>query len=132
MIVNTASYCGFTPQYKGLEYLYRRYKESGFSVLAFPCNQFAYQDPFDNRRIIEFCIRNYGVSFPMFAKVKVNGASAEPLYQFLKAEAPGLFGFQSIKWNFTKFLIDREGCVVKRFGPTVFPSRIARFIDHML
>jgi glutathione peroxidase len=132
LIVNTASYCGFTPQFKGLEYLYSRFQERGFVVLGFPCNQFASQDPYDNDRISDFCIRNYGVSFPMFAKINVNGSGVEPLFEYLKAQAPGLFGSQAIKWNFTKFLINRDGNVMGRFGTTVFPRRLSRRIERLL
>lgn len=132
LIVNTASYCGFTPQFKGLEYLYRRYQERGFVVLGFPCNQFANQDPYDSERISDFCIRNYGVSFPMFARIKVNGSDTDPLFQFLKTRARGLFGSQAIKWNFTKFLVDREGRVVDRYGTTTFPRRLAKHIERLL
>lgn len=132
LIVNTASYCGFTPQFKGLEYLYRRYQERDFVVLGFPCNQFANQDPYDNERISDFCVRNYGVSFPMFAKVQVNGDNTHPLFDYLKTRAPGLFGSKSIKWNFTKFLVDREGNVVDRFGPTTFPRRLSQRIERLL
>lgn len=132
LIVNTASYCGFTPQFKGLEYLYRRYQERGFVVLGFPCNQFANQDPYDGERISDFCIRNYGVTFPMFAKIKVNGVDTEPLFDFLKTQAPGLFGSQAIKWNFTKFLIDGDGQVVGRYGTTAFPRRLAKHIERLL
>ncbi len=132
LIVNTASYCGFTPQFKGLEYLYRRYREQGFVVLGFPCNQFANQDPYDNDRINDFCIRNYHVSFPMFAKIQVNGANTDPLFAHLKTQAPGLFGSRPIKWNFTKFLIDKSGNVVGRFGPTAFPRRLSRRIEQLL
>lgn len=132
LIVNTASYCGFTPQFKGLEYLYRRYQQRGFVVLGFPCGQFANQDPFDNERISDFCIRNYGVSFPMFAKIKVNGTNTDPLFQFLKTRAPGWFGSHAIKWNFTKFLVDSDGQVVGRYGTTTFPRRLAKHIEQLL
>jgi glutathione peroxidase len=131
LVVNTASYCGFTPQFKGLEYLYRRYKDDGFVVLGFPCNQFA-EDPFDNERINEFCVRNYGVSFPMFSKVRVNGEHEHPLFTFLKASAPGLLGIKAIKWNFTKFLVDRKGAVTGRYGPATFPRRLSRRIEQLL
>jgi len=131
MIVNTASYCGFAPQFKGLEYLYRNYKDRGLVVLGFPCNQFV-QEPFDNERISDFCVRNYGVSFPMFAKVKVNGDEADPLFSHLKSEATGLFGIKPIKWNFTKFLVDREGRVVGRFGPAIFPRFLSGRIERLL
>ena len=132
LIVNTASYCGFTPQFKGLEYLYRRYQEQGFVVLGFPCNQFANQDPYDSERISDFCIRNYGVSFPMFAKINVNGADTHPLFEFLKTRAPGLFGSQAIKWNFTKFLVDRDGHVIGRYGTSTFPRRLATHIERLI
>jgi len=131
LVVNTASYCGFTPQFKGLEYLYRRYKDKGFVVLGFPCSQFA-QEPFDNERISDFCVRNYGVSFPMFAKVRINGAEADPVFDYLKSRAPGLFGSRSIKWNFTKFLVDPQGDVVARFGPATFPRRLSQRIERLL
>ena len=131
LIVNTASFCGYTPQYKGLEYLYRTYQQRGFVVLGFPCNQFA-QEPFDSQRIADFCVRNYGVSFPMFAKTRVNGERADPLFRFLKARARGLFGIEAIKWNFTKFLVDREGRVVGRFGPGTFPRRLSVRIEKLL
>lgn len=132
MIVNTASYCGFTPQFKGLEYLYRCYKQHRFTVLGFPCNQFGYQDPRDNDRISDFCVRNYGVTFPMFSKVQVNGPDAHPLFTRLKTQAPGFMGTELIKWNFTKFLVNREGEVVGRYGPTSFPRRLARIIEQVL
>lgn len=132
LVVNTASFCGFTPQFKGLEYLYRTYKQQGFSVLGFPCNQFAYQDPRNNERISDFCIRNYGVSFPMFAKVQVNGPEAHPLFTLLKQQAPGFMGTELIKWNFTKFLVNREGRAVGRYGPTTFPRRLSRFVEQTL
>lgn len=131
MVVNTASNCGFTPQFKGLEYLYRNYKDRGFVVLGFPCNQFL-QDPLENERISDFCVRNYGVSFPMFAKVAVNGDHADPLFAHLKSEAAGLFGIRAIKWNFTKFLIDRNGNVVGRYGPATFPRRLSHRIERLL
>lgn len=132
LIVNTASYCGFTSQFRGLELLYRRYQDRGFVVLGFPCNQFASQDPFGNERINDFCTRNYAVSFPMFAKIRVNGAHAEPLFGYLKKQAPGLFGLRPIKWNFTKFLLDRDGRVVGRYGPASFPTLLSRKIDRLL
>jgi glutathione peroxidase len=131
MVVNTASYCGFTPQFKGLEYLYRTYKDKGFVVLGFPCNQFS-QEPMDNDRISDFCVRNYGVSFPMFAKVNINGDAADPLFTHLKSQATGLFGIRAIKYNFTKFLIDRKGNVVGRFGPATFPRRMSNRIERLL
>lgn len=132
LIVNTASYCGFTPQFKGLEFLYRRYRDRDFMVLGFPCNQFGYQDPFGNERISEFCVRNYGVSFPMFAKLSVNGPGTHPLFAFLKEQAPGLLGSRSIKWNFTKFLVDKHGSVIDRFGPTTFPRQLSQRIEQLL
>ena len=132
LIVNTASKCGFTPQYEGLEALQKRFAGRGFSVLGFPCNQFGNQEPGDDASIGNFCQRNYGVSFPMFAKIDVNGDGAHPLYKYLKAEKPGLLGLRGIKWNFTKFLIDRTGHVVDRFGPTTKPATVARPIERLL
>ena len=116
LVVNTASRCGFTPQYAGLEALYRKYKDQGFAVLGFPCNQFGAQEPGEGAQIAEFCEKNYGVSFPMFAKVEVNGGHAHPLFAYLKREAPGLLGSEMIKWNFTKFLLDRQGKVITRYA----------------
>jgi glutathione peroxidase len=132
LIVNTASKCGFTPQYAGLEELYRANQDRGFTVLGFPCNQFGEQEPGSNEEIGTFCTRNYGVSFPMFARIDVNGPSALPLYQFLKETRPGLFGTERIKWNFTKFLVDRNGNVVNRFAPATKPQEIAARIDKLL
>ncbi len=132
LVVNTASKCGFTPQFEGLETLYKRYKDKGLEILGFPCNQFGNQDPGSNDEITEFCQLNYGVSFPMFGKIKVNGDDAEPLFQHLKKEAPGALGTQRIKWNFTKFLIDREGNVVKRYAPIDKPSAIEKDIEELL
>jgi glutathione peroxidase len=132
LVVNTASYCGFTPQFKGLEYLYRKFKSRGLVVLGFPCNQFASQDPRNNDRITDFCVRNYGVSFPMFAKIKVNGADTEPLFDYLKMRAPGIFGTRSIKWNFTKFLVDRNGQVIDRFGAGALPRNLEEPIERLL
>ena len=132
LIVNTASKCGFTPQYAGLEELYRANKDRGFTVLGFPCNQFGEQEPGSSEEIGTFCERNYGVSFPMFAKIDVNGPSTHPLYQFLKASKPGVLGSERIKWNFTKFLIDREGNVVDRFAPATKPEDITKQIDELL
>ena len=122
LIVNTASKCGFTPQYEGLEKLYEEFHPKGFSILGFPCNQFGQQEPGSESEIGQFCQKNYGVSFPMFAKIEVNGANAHPLYKFLTREKPGLFGMRRIKWNFTKFLIDRAGKVVARFAPLTKPK----------
>jgi len=131
LIVNTASACGFTPQYKGLEALQRSFGPRGFSVLGFPCNQFGAQEPGDAAQIEQFCSRNYGVSFPMFAKVDVNGGGAHPLYQYLKGEKSGLLG-SSIKWNFTKFLVDRSGKVVVRHAPTTSPEALTKEIEALL
>ena len=127
LIVNTASKCGFTPQYEGLEKLYKDFKDKGLVVLGFPCNQFANQEPGDAKQIAEGCLINYGVSFPMFAKIKVNGEDAHPIYQFLKNKLPGFPG-KSIKWNFTKFLIDAQGNPVKRFSPLIKPATIAKYL----
>lgn len=122
LIVNVASKCGFTPQYKGLEELYEKFKGEGFSVLGFPCNQFGAQEPGDENEIQSFCDLNFGVKFPLFAKVDVNGAGAHPLYKALSEELPGILGTKAIKWNFTKFLIDRQGHPIKRFAPTDKPE----------
>ena len=132
LIVNTASQCGFTPQYKGLEALYRKYKPQGFVVLGFPCNQFGGQEPGDAAEITQFCALNYGVTFPLFEKIEVNGRGAAPLYDFLKNEAKGLFGSSQIKWNFTKFLIDRKGAVIARFGPPATPESLSKEIEKLL
>lgn len=132
LVVNTASKCGFTPQFAGLEELYEKYKDRGLVVLGFPCNQFGKQDPGSNQEITEFCQLNYGVSFPMFGKIEVNGGGTEPLYQHLKKQAPGALGTQAIKWNFTKFLINREGKVLKRFAPATTPAQIAKEIELLL
>ncbi len=132
LIVNTASKCGFTPQFKGLEEIYRRYKNQGFEVLAFPCNQFANQEPKTEAEIASFCETQYDVSFPLFAKIDVNGKDAHPLYQYLKKQAPGLLGSEAIKWNFTKFLVDREGRVTKRFAPSDKPQSISSEIEALL
>jgi glutathione peroxidase len=131
LIVNTASACGFTPQYKGLEALQQAYGARGFSVLGFPCNQFGRQEPGDAAKIGEFCATNYAVSFPMFDKIDVNGSGAHPLYQYLRSEKSGLLG-SSIKWNFTKFLIDRSGRVVARHAPTTTPQALTREIEALL
>ena len=132
LIVNTASKCGFTPQYEGLEALHRRYAERGFEVLGFPCNQFGAQEPGDAAEIASFCSLTYDVTFPVFAKVEVNGAGADPLFQRLKAEAPGLMGSKAIKWNFTKFLVDRQGRVARRYAPTTKPEALAADIEASL
>ncbi|MCB9744647.1 MAG: glutathione peroxidase [Alphaproteobacteria bacterium] len=132
LIVNTASKCGFTPQYAGLEALWKRYSGRGFAVLGFPCNQFGRQEPGTADEIAEFCEANYGVSFPMFEKVDVNGADAHPLFQQLKAAAPGLLGSQGIKWNFTKFLVGRDGEILARFGPRDTPESIAPKVEAAL
>jgi len=134
LIVNTASKCGFTPQYQGLETVYRelRGRGPGFEVLGFPCNQFGAQEPGTEEEIGAFCEKNYGVSFPMFAKVDVNGDNAHPLWKYLKGEAPGVLGTEGIKWNFTKFLIGRDGQVAKRYAPTTKPEEIADDIERLL
>lgn len=132
LIVNVASKCGFTPQYKGLEALYRKYKEQGLAILGFPCDQFGHQEPGDENEIKNFCSLSYDVSFPLFAKIEVNGANAHPLYQYLKSEAPGVLGSESIKWNFTKFLVDKTGKVVKRYGSVDTPESIEKDILRLL
>lgn len=132
LIVNTASACGFTPQYRGLEDLYQRYREHGLVVLGFPCNQFRQQEPGSAETIAEFCSTQFGVSFPMFEKIEVNGPNAHPLYRLLKERAPGLFGSRAIKWNFTKFLVDRHGNVCARFAPVITPKLIATPIERLL
>lgn len=132
LIVNTASKCGFTPQYDGLEKLYEQYADKGFEVLGFPCNQFGGQEPGNADEIAEFCKVNFGVTFPLMQKVDVNGTNASPLFDWMKAEAPGLMGSKGIKWNFTKFLIDRDGNVVKRYGPADAPATISRDIEKLL
>jgi glutathione peroxidase len=132
LIVNTASACGFTPQFAGLEKLHQTYGGRGLVVLGFPCNQFGAQDPGPNDTIAEFCQLNYGVSFPMMAKIDVNGSKAAPLYQWLAAEAPGLLGSKAIKWNFTKFLVGRNGQVLKRYAPTDTPASLAGDIEAAL
>jgi glutathione peroxidase len=129
LIVNVASQCGFTPQYTGLEALHRRFRERGFAVLGFPCDQFGHQEPGDEAAIRKFCTDRYDVTFPMFAKVEVNGANAHPLFQTLKHEAPGLLGTQAIKWNFTKFLVDRQLRVVRRYAPSEKPEKLAGDIE---
>ncbi len=132
LIVNTASRCGFTPQYAGLEALHRTYRRRGFAVLGFPCNQFGAQEPGSADEIGRFCSTSYDVSFPMFAKVDVNGSGAHPLFQALKRERPGLLRTEVIKWNFTKFLIDRSGHVAERFAPSVKPERLRSAIERLL
>lgn len=131
LIVNTASRCGFTPQLEGLERLYNKYRDRGFVVLGFPCNQFGRQDPGTNHEIDQFCRVNYGVSFPMFAKIKVNGKNAHPLYRHLKKQT-GIPLLRFIKWNFTKFLVDREGRVITRFSPMTKPERIEPYVANVL
>jgi glutathione peroxidase len=132
LIVNTASACGFTPQFGGLEELHKTYGPKGLVVLGFPCNQFGAQDPGKNEEIAEFCQLNYGVSFPMMAKIDVNGPTADPLYQWITAEAPGLLGSKSIKWNFTKFLVGKDGQVIKRYAPNDAPAALAKDIEKAL
>ena len=132
LIVNTASECGFTPQYKGLEALYQKLHGKGLEVLGFPCNQFGEQEPGSEAEIESFCEINYGVTFPLFAKVDVNGGDAAPLYQYLKKAKPGLLGSEAIKWNFTKFLVDRKGNVVERYAPNVEPASLAGDIEKQL
>jgi glutathione peroxidase len=132
LVVNTASKCGFTPQYKGLESLYRQYRDKGLVVLGFPCDQFGHQEPGDENEIKNFCSLNYDVSFPMFAKIEVNGANAHPLYKHLKEEKPGVLGSEGIKWNFTKFLVDKSGNVVKRYAPTDKPESLAKDVEKLL
>ena len=132
LIVNVASECGFTPQYEGLEKLYKTYHDQGFEVLAFPCNQFGGQEPGTEKQIQNFCKVNFGVTFPLFAKIDVNGKDTHPLYVYLKKQAPGILGTESIKWNFTKFLIDREGNVITRYGSSTKPEEIAKDIEKLL
>ena len=132
LIVNTASKCGFTPQYKGLEALYDKYHDKGLEILGFPCNQFGAQEPGTEKEIAAFCELNYGVTFPMFAKVDVNGKSAAPVFNYLKAEKPGLLGSEAIKWNFTKFLVDRKGTVLARYAPNDTPESMAGDIEKAL
>lgn len=132
LIVNTASECGFKPQYAGLQKLYDQYESRGFSVLGFPCNQFGKQEPGEAAQIGAFCERNYGVTFPMFGKIDVKGGNAHPLYRYLTDEAPGIFGLKAIKWNFTKFLVDRNGNIVKRYAPSTKPDEIAADIEKLL
>ncbi|MDE1184043.1 glutathione peroxidase [Paraburkholderia sp.] len=132
LIVNTASECGFTPQYAGLQKLHDAYAARGLDVLGFPCNQFGKQEPGDATQIGSFCEKNYGVSFPMFDKIDVNGANAHPLYRYLTGEAPGVLGIEAIKWNFTKFLVNRDGEVIKRYAPLTKPDAIVGDIEKLL
>ncbi|TSK08494.1 MAG: glutathione peroxidase [Geobacter sp.] len=132
LIVNTASKCGFTPQYKGLEALYRKYASQGFVVLGFPCNQFGAQEPGDAAEIQNFCSLTYDVTFPIFAKIDVNGPDAAPLFQYLKTAAKGLLGSEAIKWNFTKFLVDRQGKVLERYAPTTTPESLEKDVEAAL
>ncbi len=132
LIVNTASACGFTPQFGGLEKLHQTYGERGLVVLGFPCNQFGSQDPGSNEEIGAFCQKNFGVTFPMMSKIDVNGGDAHPLYQWLAAEAPGLLGSKAIKWNFTKFLVGKDGRVIKRYAPQDAPEKLAKDIEAAL
>jgi glutathione peroxidase len=132
LIVNTASACGFTPQFAGLETLHQQYGDKGLAVLGFPCNQFGAQDSGSNAEIAGFCQLNYGVTFPMMAKIDVNGSEAHPLYQWLSKEAPGLLGSKAIKWNFTKFLVGKDGAVLKRYAPTDTPQSLAKDIEKAL
>ena len=132
LVVNTASQCGFTPQYKGLQALYEKYAERGLVVLAFPCNQFGHQEPGDEAKIREFCDLQFNISFPLFKKVEVNGNDTHPVFQYLKSSAPGLLGSESIKWNFTKFLVNRKGEVVERYAPTTKPEAIEKDIIALL
>ncbi len=132
LVVNTASKCGFTPQYEGLEALHRQYADQGFEVIAFPCNQFGAQEPGDEEEIKNFCSLTYDVSFPMFAKIDVNGDKAHPLYKWLKSEKAGLLGLEGIKWNFTKFLVGKDGQVLKRYAPTDTPEKIGKDLAKAL
>ncbi|WP_128894035.1 glutathione peroxidase [Longirhabdus pacifica] len=132
LVVNTASKCGFSPQYSELEEMYQQYKDQGFQILAFPCNQFGNQEPGNDEQIQEYCTINHGVTFPVMDKVDVNGKDADPLYKYLSNEAPGVLGSKSIKWNFTKFLIDRDGKVVGRFAPKTKPSEMHEEIQKLL
>ncbi|MCP1574310.1 glutathione peroxidase [Herbaspirillum rubrisubalbicans] len=132
LIVNSASKCGFTPQYNGLEAIHRQFQARGLEVLAFPCNQFGAQEPGNAEEIGAFCEKNYGVSFPLFAKIDVNGEHADPLFQYLKKEAPGLLGSKAIKWNFTKFLVRRDGSVFKRYAPQTRPEEMISDIETLL
>ncbi|MFE8071608.1 glutathione peroxidase [Marinobacteraceae bacterium S3BR75-40.1] len=132
LIVNTASKCGFTPQFEGLQSIYKDYKDQGFSVLGFPCNQFLSQDPGSEDEISQFCSLNYGVDFPMFSKIDVNGDNTHPLFRFLKSQAKGVMGSEKVKWNFTKFLVNRDGEVVKRYSPQTKPDALRKDIEELL
>jgi glutathione peroxidase len=132
LVVNTASKCGFTPQYKGLQEVYEKFKDRGFEVLGFPSNQFAGQEPGESDEIAEYCEINYGVTFPMFEKIDVKGDEAHPLFKYLSKEAPGVLGSKSVKWNFTKFLVDQDGRVLKRFAPKTTPQQIESYISNLL
>lgn len=132
LIVNTASQCGFTPQYEGLQSLHEQFKEQNFQVLGFPCDQFGHQEPGNDTEIEQFCSLNFNVNFPLFKKIEVNGDNTAPIYQFLKQQAPGVLGTQKIKWNFTKFLVNKDGQVVKRYGSTTKPEKIAGDIQAIL
>lgn len=132
LIVNTASKCGFTPQYQALESLYQQYKDRGLVILGFPCNQFGKQEQGDDAEISQFCELNFGVTFPLFSKIEVNGANSHPLYQHLKQSAKGLLGSESIKWNFTKFLVDKQGHVIERYAPTTKPEELSATIEKLL
>ena len=132
LVVNVASKCGYTPQYEGLETLYKKYHKQGFEILGFPCNQFRGQEPGTEKEIQNFCKVNFGVTFPLFTKINVNGENADPLYVYLKKQAPGFLGTESIKWNFTKFLIDRNGNIITRYGSSTKPEDIAKDIEKLL
>jgi glutathione peroxidase len=132
LVVNVASKCGFTPQYAGLEALYERFKDRGLAILGFPCDQFGHQEPGDAKEIENFCTLNYHVAFPLFAKIEVNGRNTHPLYRELKAAAPGILGSKSVKWNFTKFLLDSQGNVVRRYAPTTTPGKLVAEISALL
>lgn len=132
LVVNVASKCGFTPQYDGLEALYRKYKDRGFEIIGFPCNQFGEQEPGSDAEIQQFCRMNHGVTFPVMAKIEVNGKSAAPIYEFLKSSAPGVLGTEAIKWNFTKFLIAKDGTVLERYAPQTQPEKISSDIEKAL
>jgi glutathione peroxidase len=132
LIVNVASHCGFTPQYAGLESLYKKYKDRGFAVLGFPCNQFGAQEPGNEAEIKSFCDLNFGVTFPLFAKIDVNGANADPLYKYLTTDKPGVLGTEAIKWNFTKFLIDPKGEPVKRYASTAKPEDLEKDVESVM